>query len=196
MLFTSQAEQNGEFWLINVLLTTDKPLSFGHSLTIKNGDNNNEWVLFNQTGKNASFLAKKKYLDEKSIKTQKSPPPPPIMVLSEQGKYLKKGKTYLVLASDLKMAGAFHLLKEQKDKHHFIVIFHAREAFPFIVKPSQIMFHKFPHEAIGSCPLLEDWKQVSRLCSSQGLAGCFDGDFKELFKTWTPPTDWEILNFG
>jgi len=76
MLFTSQAEQNGEFWLINVLLTTDKPLSFGHSLTIKNGDNNNEWVLFNQTGKNASFLAKKKYLDEKSIKTQKSPPPP------------------------------------------------------------------------------------------------------------------------
>ena len=195
MKFISQTEQAGGYWLIVVQLANNAKLPFGYSQIV----NNFTWVLFSQTKKNANFLSRHKYQKTQNSKKnnpQKILPPPPLWgLLSAEKEHLKKNKIYLLLASDLKMAAAFHLLKELKNKHQFIVILHATDSFPFIVKPAQIMFHNFPHEAIGSCPLLEDWKLVNRLCSSQGLPGCFDGDFTELLKVWTPPTNWEVLHF-
>ena len=194
MIFLSQTEQAGGYWLIMVKLSSDKNLPFGYKITVDNQD----WVLFSQTGKNASFLAHSNHLNNQPIiadKPKSARGTPPWHFLAEAEGFFNTNKTYLLLASDLDMAGAFHLLKELKNNYQFIVLFHATNNFPFIVKPAQIMFNQFPHEAIGSCPLLEDWKLVNRLCSDQGHAGCFDGNFDELFKIWTPPNNWEILRF-
>jgi len=199
MIFISQAEQANGYWLIMVKLEPHEPttaLPFGYEISV----NNQSWVLFSQTGNKASFLSYSKCQNKANFELIYSHKTaftyPPWALFNEKNTFFNPSKTYLLLASDLRMAGVFHLLKELKGKSRFIVLLHATDSFPCIVKPAQIMFHNFPHEAIGSCPLLEDWKLVNRLCSSQGLPGCFDGDFKELFKVWTPPTDWEILDFG
>ncbi len=199
MKFLSQSQQAGNFWLINVQLDSDTPLPYGYAIRVNNMGSTPdvEWVLFSQTKNQASFLAKTEFINHHSTKSFnfETLKPPPWCFLEKNQAFFSTNKTYLLLASDLYMAAAFHLLKDLKDKYNFVILLHATEEFPCIVKPAQIMFHQFPHEAIGSCPLLEDWKLVNRLCSNQGLAGCFDGDFKQLFNIWTPPTDWEILSF-
>ena len=199
MFFLSQTEQANGYWLIMVRLSTEKTadlLPFGYEIIV----NNQSWVLFSQTANQAGFLSNSKSINTPNIKidyTEKTTKTtPPWVLFNQKNTFFDAKKTYLLLAKDLKMAGVFHLLKELRIQARFIVLLHATESFPCIIKPAQIMFHNFPHEAIGSCPLLEDWKLVNRLCSSQGLPGCFDGDFNALFKVWKPPTDWEILDFG
>ncbi len=184
MKFISQSVQAGNYWLIMVTLTTDDTLPFGYKVIV----DANEWVLFSQTKKSASFLSYAKYQNIKDNSISFLQNNPANLILSTE-------KTYLLLASDLNMASAFYLLKELRNKYKFIVILSATNNFPFIVKPAQFMFTGFPAHAIGSCPLLEDWKVVNRLCSNQGLPGCFDGDIAQLFIHWTPAKDWEILKF-
>ena len=56
--------------------------------------------------------------------------------------------------------------------------------FPFSVKPSQIMVPHVPDDVIACMPLLDDWGIPSRLASTQGFAGCFDGFVTELADHW------------
>lgn len=188
--FISQSEQAGGYWLIQCKLADAKQLPIGTELLI----NENRAVLFSQNALQASFLslqpAKTEFL------TQNLPTDPhPWRFLPLDTSLLTPKQPIILFASDLDMASAFYTVSQLKEKQSFIVILHATENFPFVVKPARYMLDNFPAEGIGACPLLEDWKQLNRLCSSQSLPGCFDGDLAELKKHWQPPkglTTWDL----
>ncbi|MCC6201424.1 MAG: dihydroorotate dehydrogenase electron transfer subunit [Gammaproteobacteria bacterium] len=56
--------------------------------------------------------------------------------------------------------------------------------FPFTPRPSAILVPGLPADVIAAMPLLEDWRIPSRLASSQGFAGCFQGLVTELAGCW------------
>lgn len=61
-----------------------------------------------------------------------------------------------------------------------LVLMGSEVPFPFRPRPSQILLDGPPPEVIAAMPLLEDWGIASRLASTQGYAGCFDGFVTEL----------------
>lgn len=116
----------------------------------------------------------------------------------------------LLLASDLGIAPLLHLARQASKMPlgtSTMALLYATEGFPFMVKPARYMLSFMPAEAIGGCPLLEDWKIPNRLVSPGGLPGCFDGSLLELFALWLEHenqqrqmqspilTDWEIVAF-
>jgi dihydroorotate dehydrogenase electron transfer subunit len=56
--------------------------------------------------------------------------------------------------------------------------------FPFKPRPSQYLVSGAPLGAIAAMPLLEDWGIPSRLASSKGYPGCFEGHVTELARRW------------
>lgn len=65
-----------------------------------------------------------------------------------------------------------------------IVFMGSEIPFPFSVKPSKILLDGIPQEVIAGMPLLEDWGIPSRLATTQGYAGCFDGFVTGLADHW------------
>lgn len=65
-----------------------------------------------------------------------------------------------------------------------LVIMGSEVPFPFTPRPSQVMVPGLPPEAIACMPLIEDWGYASRLASTQGYAGCFDGFVTDLAEHW------------
>lgn len=61
-----------------------------------------------------------------------------------------------------------------------LVLMGSEVPFPFRARPSQIMLPGLPADTIAAMPLLDDWGIASRLASTQGYAGCFDGLVTEL----------------
>jgi len=94
----------------------------------------------------------------------------------------------LIIGSDLALANVFYLAKQraQFKQHtsHTLALLHCTQDFPFKVKPARFMVHDLPPEAIGACPLLEDWTISNRLASDQGHPGCFDGPLEQLLANW------------
>lgn len=58
------------------------------------------------------------------------------------------------------------------------------ETFPFRARPSTILVSGMPDGVIASVPALEEWGIASRLASSAGLPGCYDGNVAELAALW------------
>ncbi len=56
--------------------------------------------------------------------------------------------------------------------------------FPFRSKPAQHLLPGMPDGVIGAMPLLEDWGIPSRLTSTQGYPGCFEGYVTQLAEHW------------
>ncbi|MDD2894093.1 MAG: hypothetical protein PHF20_09220 [Halothiobacillaceae bacterium] len=54
------------------------------------------------------------------------------------------------------------------------------ESAPFRPRPSRFLLDGMPAGVIAAIPLLEDWGIPSRLCTHDGLAGCFEGSLDEL----------------
>ncbi|MGK0168670.1 MAG: dihydroorotate dehydrogenase electron transfer subunit [Gammaproteobacteria bacterium] len=78
--------------------------------------------------------------------------------------------------------------------HAWPVVFMGSEvAFPFPVKPSEILLEGTPAQAIACLPLLDDWGIPSRLASGQGFPGCFDGHVTELAGEWLSTLGAEAL---
>lgn len=65
-----------------------------------------------------------------------------------------------------------------------LVLMGSELPFPFRVRPSTILVPGIPAEAIGAMPLLEEWGVPSRLATSAGFPGCFDGYVTELARHW------------
>lgn len=89
---------------------------------------------------------------------------------------------------------------QQRQQHQIdtpmIALLHSREAFPFKPQPARFML-EFAAEAIGACPLLEDWGVAHRLASNQALVGCLQSTFDQIPQHWTPSLttqDWQIHN--
>ena len=95
-------------------------------------------------------------------------------------------------------------LAEHLRKHRVntIVFMGSEIAFPFKPQPSQILVPGLPDTVIASMPLLDDWGIPSRLATTQGFAGCFDGYVTTLADHWLqsrtdiPRTDIEIFACG
>ena len=65
-----------------------------------------------------------------------------------------------------------------------IVLMGSEIPFPFKPQPSNILVPGLPDSVIASMPLLDDWGIPSRLASTKGFAGCFDGYVTELADHW------------
>ncbi len=70
-------------------------------------------------------------------------------------------------------------LRSQKEFNPFVIM-GSEVPFPFSPRPSTMMLPGMPDGAIACMPLLEDWGVASRLTSTQGYPGCFDGFVTDL----------------
>lgn len=109
----------------------------------------------------------------------------------------------LLLGSDLGIGPLLYAARRLSTAQQtsIFALLHASEAFPFVVKPAKFMASGLPLEAIGACPLLEDWKIPNRLSSDWGLPGCYEGGILALLTHWiesgqnAQPTNWRIFSF-
>jgi dihydroorotate dehydrogenase electron transfer subunit len=82
-----------------------------------------------------------------------------------------------------------------------LVLMGSEVPFPFPARPSRILVPGLDPATIAAMPLLDDWGVASRLASTQGYPGCFDGFVTELARSWitasgTPREDIEIFACG
>lgn len=70
-----------------------------------------------------------------------------------------------------------------------LVVLGSEVPFPFPVRPSKILVAGLPAPVIAAMPLLEDWGIASRLASSQGYPGCFEGHVTALADDWLAALD-------
>ncbi len=83
-----------------------------------------------------------------------------------------------------------------------IVFMGSEIPFPFKAQPSKVLLNGLPQDVIAAMPLLEDWGIPSRLATTSGYAGCFDGFVTELADHWIseqkeiPAEDIEIFACG
>jgi hypothetical protein len=73
-----------------------------------------------------------------------------------------------------------------------LVLFGA-ETFAFRPRPSTILVPHMPAGVIACVPALEEFGIASRLASTSGLPGCFDGTVTELAEQWLRALEPEAL---
>jgi len=85
-------------------------------------------------------------------------------------------------------------LKARRDaRWEPLVLMGSEIPFPFRARPSTIMAHGMPAEAIGCMPLLDDWGVPSRLATLAGFPGCFHGYVTDLAAAWLASLDGDAL---
>jgi dihydroorotate dehydrogenase electron transfer subunit len=65
-----------------------------------------------------------------------------------------------------------------------LVLLGGADEFPFRLRPSTILVPGMPDGVIACEPTLEEFGIASRLASTGGLPGCYDGDVIELAARW------------
>lgn len=75
-------------------------------------------------------------------------------------------------------------LRQRHNQAQPIVFMGSEVPFPFPSRPSEIFVDGIPNGVIGCLPLLDDWGIPSRLASTQGFAGCYDGFVTDLAREW------------
>lgn len=76
------------------------------------------------------------------------------------------------------------LAREIKDHASPLVVMGSEVPFPFASRPSTIRVPGMPDGVIAGMDLLEDWGVASRLCSTQGYAGCYEGYVDAAARMW------------
>jgi len=196
----SQSEQEGGYWLLNVVLDRldrlnkqgggkfpppSPEIELGDSLQFENSEHS--LYLFQQTHTEQQITLQ-------LLSRHPLPTPQPkrlnrhIAASANQAilETVQHTPNLLLLGSELQQAKLFYLAKYRTHQPHFqtLALLHSDSDFPFKPKPSLLMTPHLPPEAIGTSQLLEDWKIPNRLASPQGLAGCFDGTLEALFAYW------------
>ena len=71
-------------------------------------------------------------------------------------------------------------------RHHTspFVVMGSEIPFPFEARPSTVRVPGMPDGVIAGMTLLEDYGVASRLCSTQGYAGCYEGYVDALARRW------------
>lgn len=67
---------------------------------------------------------------------------------------------------------------------NLLVLFGSDAGFPFRPRPSTILVDGMPPGVIACVPALEEFGIASRLASTAGLPGCYDGSVTELARSW------------
>lgn len=76
------------------------------------------------------------------------------------------------------------LAREVKDRASPLVVMGSEIPFPFSSRPSAIRVPGMPDGVIAGMSLLEDWGVASRLCSTRGYAGCYQGYVDVVARMW------------
>ena len=76
------------------------------------------------------------------------------------------------------------LAREIKESASPFVVMGSEIPFPFASRPSTTRVPGMPAGVIAGMGLLEDWGVASRLCSTQGYAGCYAGYVDALARRW------------
>ena len=76
------------------------------------------------------------------------------------------------------------LAREIRDRASPLIVMGSEVPFPFASRPSGIRVPGMPDGVIAGMGLLEDWEIASRLCSTRGYAGCYDGYVDALARMW------------
>ena len=76
------------------------------------------------------------------------------------------------------------VLRAEKKHYSPFVILGSEVPFPFTTQPSEFMLPGIPDDVIATMPLLEDWNIATRLTSTQGYPGCFNGFVTDLARKW------------
>lgn len=197
MRLISQTEQTGGYWLISLQLDSNILLPYGYQLNL---DNREPLALFQQKEDEALFLSLSPLDNEPdsliSAYLPDNQTTPAWQILSKQIVDASQTQSpILLLAKDENIANLLHFAQMNAQQHDLIAILEATDAFPFVVKPAKFLFEDLPPEAIGACPLLEDWKVPNRLCSLNGLMGCYDGSIEEILQNWKPDAAWTKIDF-
>lgn len=192
--FTSQQAQPNGFWLVNLTLSApfDLPINFQFN------EGGFQGALFQQSGLLATFLTQQPWPATQA----------PIEFKNNQAwcfldDFLRKiqpaisAHTPLLLkASNLQMAHLFLLVRQIKSTLPLAALLHTSEKFPFVQKPAKMLFPTFSPQAIGACPLLDDWGIPNRLLSDAPQMGCLQTDFEGLAEQWSPPMDWQVIDLS
>lgn len=109
------------------------------------------------------------------------------------------GSTRLLIATDEGIQPVIRTALELRSAAPdlvLLVLVGADAAFPFKPRPSTILVPGMPDGVIACVPQLEEFGVTSRLASTLGLPGCYDGSVIELAEAWlkssAPPTSIEI----
>jgi len=65
-----------------------------------------------------------------------------------------------------------------------LVLMGSEVPFPFAARPSRLMVPGVPAATIAAVPLLDDWGIASRLSSTRGYPGCYEGFVTDLARAW------------
>lgn len=74
-----------------------------------------------------------------------------------------------------------------------LVLFGTGDALPFRPRPSTILVPGMPAGVIACVPALEEFGVASRLASTLGLPGCYDGTAMELAALWLESLEQGLL---
>jgi dihydroorotate dehydrogenase electron transfer subunit len=85
-------------------------------------------------------------------------------------------------------------LRERTDHEcTLLVLLESDLPFPFRARPSTIVVEGMPEGTIACMPMLDEWGVPSRLASSSGDPGCYDGSVVDLASVWLSSLDREVL---
>ena len=176
------SEQTSGYWLISLTLTSPALFDVGARFWLD--DHSEPLLLFHQTLQTnhvkLQLLSQANFAETPPPKQLHSRPPKSPTVIPGT-------KNLLILGSGVEIANLFYIAKQRQSFHasgQTLALLHSEQGFPFTVKPARFMLPEMPAEAIGACPLLEDWKISNRLASDLGLPGCFDGRLADLLEQW------------
>lgn len=75
-------------------------------------------------------------------------------------------------------------LQQADERSPLLVLFGATDTFPFRPRPSTILVPGMLEGVIACVPALEEFGIASRLASTAGLPGCYDGTVSALAELW------------
>jgi dihydroorotate dehydrogenase electron transfer subunit len=165
-------------------LQCDPALPMRRPLSIMRADAAAGWVefLYKRVGAGTTLLAKRQVGETLSLL---GPIGQPFELLPEHPRPLLIGggvgiPPMVFLADHLRMA---------TDRFTPLVLMGSEVPFPFTARPSQILLPDLPAEATAAMPLMEDWGVASRLATTQGYPGCYDGYVTWLARAWLQSLD-------
>lgn len=98
----------------------------------------------------------------------------------------------LLIATDAGYHPIVRLATQVHADSEVLVLFGAEETFSFRPRPSTILVPGMPAGVIACVPALEEFGVASRLASTMGLPGCYDGTVTELAALWLESIDAEM----
>lgn len=172
-----QEQLSPDFWLITLDISFEKEEEFIWQVGTKFAAENNFGTLL-YPNKNPTLLSSQAWQEITQVTLQGT---------QEQLDVTQPLKQ-LWLGENLGQAVVFDAAKrwnssEPTTEKQFQALLATDNSFIFTPKPAKFILPLLP-EAIGAAQLLEDYKIPNRLASQEFMAGCYNGDLIDLYKSW------------